>query len=165
MNSWREFIEAVYSARKNEGGLTSQPEFHSASTSHEIQETEGRLLFSFSKELKKLLMETNGVMEMLSVDDSEFFENQWLIWPVDMIQDENLEYQQQRQTDEAHSNRNQVLFFSSAGTDGILFGMRSCESTESPEVVAWYPIDNETVVVANSLSEFIDGWISGTISV
>lgn len=129
-------------------------------TIRHLEAVETRLELVFPAALKELLLESNGVMDTLSVDGSEFFENLWLIWPVEMIQEENLKF---RNSD---PNAPGLLFFASAGTDGILFGL-PVSPNESPDgpVIAWYPLGERIVPLANSLSEFIEGWLTNQISV
>ncbi len=47
------------------------------------------------------------------------------------------------------------------GVDGILFGYRA----NLPGVWAYYPIDQEFELKANSIAELVSGWLSGHITV
>ena len=48
-----------------------------------------------------------------------------------------------------------------AGVDGFIFGYRA----HLPGVWAYYPIDEEFVLKADSLAELVSGWLAGDITV
>lgn len=166
MHSWRELIERAYSARRDAEGTSSKPAFYPPVAIPLIATAEDCLITSFPAPLKTLLRESDGVMDMLSVSGGDFFESLWLVWPVQVIQEENLRFRERVIQENSNHDARDLLFFATAGTDGILFGLRAApsESTDCP-VLAWYPLGNRLVHLTDSLADFMVGWLTNRITV
>lgn len=163
---WREIIQRAYRSRLNAAGTSSKPEFYSPCAAGQIDEAEALLEVSLPAELRSLLLESDGVMDLLSVDGQKFFGNLWLIWPIEMMRRENLRAHEVIAQDSAEQGSKNLLFFASAGTDGILFGcLVSPQALPKCSVVAWYPMEDRVVPLAGSLAEFVDGWLNNRITV
>ncbi|MFN3152289.1 SMI1/KNR4 family protein [Bremerella sp.] len=158
METWRERVERAYDSRVNAEGTSSRPAFYPPCGIHQINQAEERLGVSLPAGLKSLLLESDGLMDLLSVDGHEYFESLWLVWPIEMIVNEN-----QRVTQQGTVDR---LFFASAGTDGILFGCPASLNDDAEcAVLAWYPMEDRIVPLADSLGEFIEGWLANRLTV
>ncbi|PQO41232.1 hypothetical protein C5Y96_00515 [Blastopirellula marina] len=166
MDTWREVILRAYGSRVDAEGTSSKPAFYPPCAVGEIEEAEACLKVSLPADLRSLLLESDGVMDLLSVDGQVFFESLWLIWPIEMMRKENLHARESAMQDHAELGIGDTLFFASAGTDGILFGCPVSPS-EVPDcpVVAWYSMEGYLVLLAGSLSEFIEGWLANRITV
>lgn len=166
MDTWRDIIEHAYLSRVDAKGTLSKPEFNSPATTSQIEKAEEALGVFFPGELKSLLLESDGVMDMLSVDGQYFFESLWLIWPLEMMLAENQRYRDHVAKGGGNADSHGLLFFASAGTDGILFGLRlSPRGQSSCPVVAWYPMRNNATTVADSLAGYVTGWLQNQILV
>ncbi len=55
----------------------------------------------------------------------------------------------------------QLLVVGRPGVDGILFGYR----VGHPGLWAYHPIDREFVLMAPSVAELVEGWLSGKLAV
>jgi hypothetical protein len=101
-------------------------------------------------------------MNMMAVDNAESFEELWIVWPAEEIWERNCWVR------DAYAGRHveRYVFFSSPGTDGILFGCpASHESRPDSLIYAWYPDESDDKCVAQSLEQFIYGMVVGGISV
>ena len=164
--NWRELITSSYEARPHRAGIRSRPWFHPGASAAEIADAEARLDTRLAESLHSLLLDTNGVMEMLSVDDGEWFESLWLVWPFEELVGQNVHYRAQAAAGRYQRDFQTLLIFAGAGCDGILFGFpvlpdRTCASS----VVTWYPIGDRRVETGCSLAAFIRGWTTGTLGV
>lgn len=163
---WHEFITGAYKRQKHGPGIASKPVFHPPALVQDVADLEAQLNVRLSASLRSLLLETNGVMDMLAIDGGDWFENMWLLWPISEIINANLLPQTGGARSTHDSNLDDLLFFAGAGCDGILFGHPITDGRmAAPEVRVWYPLRDEAPVVAPSLKEFIQGWESGEITV
>ncbi len=166
MSSWREIIKRAYLTRPNTSGTESKPMFYPAASISDIEAAENRLNAILPGTLKSLLLETDGVMDMLSVDAGPYFDNTWLFWRIQQIIDENLAFRRRNETSNAEQDAREFLFFAGAGVDGILFGLKaSAEKPNDAQIVCWYPIEEQIRSVADTLADFIDGWLTNRITV
>ena len=164
--SWRELISGIYESRTPQPGIADKPEFYPGTSAADIADAELRLNATFPASLRSLLLETNGVMDMMAIDGGEWFDSMWLLWTVAEIVEQNLFYR--RATDSGTYDRDfwQLLFFAGAGCDGILFGFPVTEEGVcSPRVVVWHPIMDELDELAPSLEDFLRGLLTSTFSV
>ncbi len=164
--SWCEFITDVYRTRPVDSGCVTKPAYFPAAYAHEISAAENRLRAKLPVSLRSLLQETNGVMEMLSVDGGEWHESMWLLWSITEIIEQNQFFRAETANGTNDRDFSRLLFLAGAGCDGILFafpitGENDCASS----VVVWHPIEDELTDIANSLEDFVAGWLTGAISV
>lgn len=155
MESWQQFLNELYAGRANAPGTNTRPRMQIPASETAIQRAESLLEQAFPEELRYFLLESNGVMEEISVDESPYFANIWLLWPVEQILKENQDHRSQDKIADG------VVFFANAGADGILFGIE----TSSSEILAWSPIRQESWQLANNLRDFLKGWLRGDITV
>ncbi|MCA9116903.1 MAG: SMI1/KNR4 family protein [Planctomycetaceae bacterium] len=164
--NWGKFIGNIYQERRRSPGVRARPAFYDAATDSVINTAELRLNVRLPDSLRSLLSETDGVMDMMSIDGGEWFENMWLLWTVEELIERNEFYRDEMKQGVYKCDFMNLLVFADAGTDGNLFGFslekdRNCK----PRVVCWDSITNEINVLASSLEEFLRGWLTGTISV
>jgi hypothetical protein len=96
-----------------------------------------------SKELEKEYPQINEIPISGFYSEKEFL---WLI---------------KKQENWSLDKEKSFLHFGNAGCDGIQFGLRS----EMKGIWAFYPIENEYIKKAETISEFIQGWLSSKIYV
>lgn len=183
--SWRDFFSGLDRVRTRIPGVESKLVSFPGASLEDLAHLEARLEARLPSSLRSLLLETNGVMGMIAIDGGEWMEDQWLIWPVADLIDQNVscrtggdphlryrteEERFRREHDLSHRAAGRPLFdlvfFASAGCDGILFGFpvtreRNCEGN----VLVWDPIEDELTEVAGSVEELLKGWMTGAITV
>lgn len=159
--NWRSRLTSLKYADAEEK-FSFRQELRPPATDIEIDAAETRLHTLFPHSLRTLFLEANGVMKMMSLDGKEWFEESWTVWPVAKIVEEN-EWHRERYSDRGVSR---FVFFASAGTDGIQFGVLSSQEVQ-PEVpvYGWYPDETEDKLMADRLDQFLEGWCSGRLSV
>jgi SMI1-KNR4 cell-wall len=166
---WCEFISEVYAVRQNAPGVASEPAFQPPASYEGVAAVEQVLNVKLPTDLKSLLLETNGILEMLRIDDGEWFENLWFFWTTSDIIEENLHIRRATMHPYDDNRRycpraDELLFFAGSGwTDVQLAYPVNGEGLAESRVVAWYPILNELIELAPDLAQFIEGWLSGTI--
>ncbi|MBI1832962.1 MAG: SMI1/KNR4 family protein [Planctomycetes bacterium] len=82
---WCDFISDVYAKRKLDHGMESKPVFQAPASIQNCADLESQLGTALPAELRSLLLETNGVISLLKIDDGEWFEDMWLFWPTSQI--------------------------------------------------------------------------------
>src|SRR5262249_7348481 len=146
--------------------VRSKATFFPAASTDRIKELESALKTRIPSALQALLLETNGVMEMVSTDGGEWFNDLTLIWSIDEMIEKNLFFRKEKENGVYEREFDQLLFFSGAGCDGILFGHPTNENREAnPEVVVWSPIGDELTNAAPDLQTFLENWCTGRLSV
>ena len=144
--NWRERITEAYRRRESQS-VPASPEFQPGAPEDALQEAERALGQRLPEDLRALLSESDGVLEVLEIE-GERIESLWILWT----------------TEEIVQNQNDTfLFFGSVGTDGILFGYDRTENTG--QIWAWHPMESRRQLVGESLAEFLYGWIGGSVAV
>jgi hypothetical protein len=156
---WCEFISEVYAARQNVPGMASKPVSQPPAFNEDITAIELQLHAKLPTELHSLLRETNGILELMKIDVRDWFENIWLLWSVERIISDNLAFRRESAQGLYEGPFQDLLVFSNAGTDGILFAHPVTQGQVRSEVVAWYPPEVELRQIASSLKEFLEGWL------
>lgn len=163
---WRPFITGIYETRAQQPGIAGKPEFYPAASAADIAAAEARLSASLPASLRSLLLESNGVMDMMAIDGGDWFDSIWLMWTVAEIVEQNLFYRAATEDGTYDRDVRELVFFAGAGCDGILFAFPVMEEGVcAPAIVAWHPIDDELQELAPSLEDFLQGWLTSTISV
>lgn len=163
---WRDSLEGAYLVRTNAAGTRSRPAFSPPAPAGEVERAEQRLGASLSQALKSLLQEHDGVMDQLSVDDGPFFDHLWIVWPLGEIVRENLQFGKRVLATGPTRAERDLLFFAGAGVDGILFGQEaSNEPQEDSPVFSWYPDGTAGRRLADTLADFLNGWLRHRITV
>jgi cell wall assembly regulator SMI1 len=164
--SWRNLISASYETRAEQPGIAGKPQFYPAALAGDIADAEARLNATLPASIRSLLLETNGVMDLMAIDGGDWFDSMWLLWTVDDIVKRNVSWRAATAAGTYKRDFHQMVFFADAGTDGILFGFPVMEDYVcAPRVVVWHPIMDELGELAPSLEDFLQGWLTGTISV
>jgi hypothetical protein len=164
--NWRELITGVYAGRSQQTDIATKPKFYAAASAREIADAEARLNARFPVSLRSLLIETNGVMDMMAIDGGEWFDSMWLLWTVAETIEQNDNCRAATEDETYERDFGKLVFFAGAGSDGILFGFPVTEDHVcAPSVVVWHPIDDEVEEIAPSLEEFLRGWLTSTISI
>jgi hypothetical protein len=160
---WRELIAGLY--QKQEEGYAVKAEFYPGVSEAELRIAESRLGVELPPQQRSLVLETNGVMETMSVDGGEWFNSGWLLWPLEKIVEENLNIRS-----DSHYRKNYIpldcfLFFADAG-NGDLFGYSIVNGEiRCGDVFAWGHENDSRPNIAPSLAQFVEGWNNGTITV
>jgi len=160
--NWRELITGIYDGRPRQPGIAGRAEFNPAASAGRIADAAAALDAALPDSLRSLLLETDGVTDMMAIDGGAWFESMWLLWTVEEIELQNCDH---RAAGTRRRDFGDVVFFAGAGTDGILFAFPVTGRVCSPRVVVWHPIRDEFSDLAPSLEAFLRGWLTGTISV
>ena len=161
--NWREFVTDAYRAGPPQPRIAKKPEFYPGASTQQLSDAELRLGATFPVSLRLLLLESNGVMDMMAIDGGDWFNDKWLLWPVAEIVDQNLWYRSEG-TDTYERDFCKLVFFADAGSDGILFGFPvTPDSVCEHSIVVWHPIEDELADIAPSLEEFLKRWLTSTI--
>jgi hypothetical protein len=164
--AWQEIIERVYATMSHADGTHSKPRFQDPASAEAIAGAEGQIGRKLPPSLASLLMEADGVMGMLSVGGGDYFEDLWLVWPTERIVAESLEDRSDDVVSPEDDDPSGLGFFAAAGVDGILFGFPPAErATCDSRVVVWHPMRGTVSALADSLEDFIDGWLTGRLTV
>lgn len=151
--SWRELITGIHESQSQQAGIARKPEFRCAASAATIADAENILNAVLPISLRSLLLESDGVMEMMAIDDGDWFESIWLLWNTEELVEQNCFYR--AASKKGRTSATSVVFFAAAGTDGILFGFpvekRACAS----RIVVWHPIADELNEVAPTLEDFL----------
>jgi len=163
--NWRERITGIYQGRQQQPGLAGKPVFYPSALTQEISDAETKLKAEFPESFRSLLLEANGVMEMASIDGGDWIESMWLFWNIDEIVEQNRCRHAVTEKRTFKRDFTSLVFFASAGTDGILFAFTVKDGVCLPHVMVWHPIMDELEEIAPSLEDFLRGWLTNTISV
>jgi hypothetical protein len=189
--SWRELITGIYESRPQQPGIVpkpkfssslpfpeeqaiynapnpgiaQKPEFYSAASAATVADAEAILDTTLPASLRSLLLETNGVMEMIAIDEGEWMNCESLVWSIERIVELNRSYRAETEKGKCKREFRSLVFFAGAGVDGILFAFPVEDGVCAPLVVVWHPILDELDDAAPSLEDFLRGWVTGTIAV
>jgi hypothetical protein len=163
--SWRELITGIYEGCPQKAAIARTPKLYPAASAPIIVEAEAALRTVLPDSVRSLLLETNGVMDMMAIDGGEWLETMWLLWTIQEIVEQNSSYRASSEKGEYKRDFRNLVFFAGAGTDGILFAFPVQEGVCAPRVVVWTPIMDELDELSPSLEDFLRGWLTGTISV
>jgi hypothetical protein len=154
---WKDLLTEAYRARDG-ASSPSLPRFEPGATEARLERAERALGLPLPEELRTLLAECDGVMEVMEVGGQPI-ETGWLVWTLDAIVDER---RGRKRTTLGPPDG--WLMFANAGADGILFGY---DQGEPPgHIGAWYPMEGGRLqFMAPSLQAFLRGWIAGELSV
>lgn len=163
---WRDLITDIYTNLAPHSSWEKRPEFFPSTSEVQLVRAEecvhGKLPMSF----RSLLLETDGVMDMMLLDGGDWFASGWLLYSVEQMIKRN---QFCRRTFNDESNQcdiSQLVFFADAGCDGIMFGFPVLKGGEcDSRVVVWHPLRDTVTELAPTLREFLYGWLTGVITV
>lgn len=153
---WRELISELCKDIEPIADLDPNPEFFPGAVPAELKGVEDRLGIGLPASLTGLLAESNGVFVHFG---------QHLIWSTGEIVRRNLELR----TDPGFADYmpfDGLLFFGDAGVDGIAFAFPiGRNGVVGDHVVAWYPIEDSREWKAQSLRVYVEGWLTGKLTV
>jgi len=153
--TWRGLVERAYAAK----GDGARARFAPGADRRRLDEVERELGAALAPDLRALLAESDGVLDVLELD-GRLVPSTSLIWSCDAILSAN------RIDLVGSPNRavpRNLIAFAGAGADGIVFAYVRAEPNGA--IVAWYPIEDRCQPVASSLEEFLRGWTAGQIAV
>jgi hypothetical protein len=162
--SWRELITGIYEGRQPLPDYATKPEFTSAASAAAVADAEAILNVTLPASLRSLLLDTNGVKEMMSIEGGDWFVAGTLLWTIEAIVDANRDYRVDRGRKREREVRS-LVFFAPAEVDGVLFAFPVEDVVCAPRVLVWHPILDELDEVAPSLEDFLRGWLTGKITV
>src|SRR5688572_29909466 len=91
-SSWCELLTGIYQTRPQQSGSELKAHFHSGAEEEKIATAESQLNARLPISLRSLLLETNGVTEMMSLDGGDWHVSMELLWNIDEIVEQNLWY-------------------------------------------------------------------------
>jgi SMI1-KNR4 cell-wall len=127
--------------------------FKDAASALVLREAEQQLGQALPAELAALLAESDGV-------EGEY--GLGLVWSIERIVAENLALRRDADLASLYMPFDSLLFFGDAG-NGDLFGL--VPHNGRPDVFAWNHEDDSRTWVARGLAAYLDGWLSGRITV
>lgn len=152
---WRELISELTADIEPIGDLHPGPDFFLGATESEIADAERQVGIWFPDTLRDILGESNGIHVVFGTH---------LIWSTSEIVEYNLEMRYDDYVADFKPFDN-LLFFADAGVDGIRFAMTVAQGIAHEHILAWAPIGDERELKANSLRQYIEGWLTGAIKV
>jgi hypothetical protein len=163
--TWRELINGFYDARPPRPGIAGKPRFYAAASAGNMVDAESALSAALPGSLRSLLLETNGVMDMMAIDGGDWFDSMGLLWTIEELVERNRYYRAASAEGTFKRDFTNLVFFAGAGTDGILFAFPVEDRICAPRVMVWHPITDELDELALSLDDFLRGWLTSAISV
>ncbi len=163
--SWRELITDIYETKPSRPGIKDKPEFYPATSAASLANAEADLKAALPGSLRALLLESNGVMDMMAIDGGDWFKSMWLLWKIEEIVERNRFYRVASADGTYKRDFTSLVFFADAGADGILFAFPVENGTCAGRVVVWHPMEDELDELAPSLENFLRGWLSNAMSV
>ena len=159
---WVAFIQNIYEIANTSGVSKSIPVFSPPASRQAIEECENRLGVIFPKELRNLLLQTNGIRERLSTLKGEN-ETGCFLFSVERILEINLF--QRTQTDDYTMPLDCLLFFAEDGI-GDYFGFAVVKGqVPHSRIYFWNHEDDSRLSISPSLAYFIENWRIGKIKV
>ena len=145
-STWRHFIQS----------LTSDFIFHSPAILDEVEKVESSLGVSFPDELKSLLQESDGIEGSYGLG---------LIWNIEKIKKDNLNFRQFPDFKESYMPFDHLLFFADAANgDQFAFGILNGE-IRNPDIFVWNHENDSRTWVAPSLDVYLEWWLNGKLKV
>jgi hypothetical protein len=154
---WRELISELTRDEQPIGDLQPGPDYAPGAMPEELEAVEHCLGVRLPESLAGLLRESNGVWVTFGTP---------LIWSTDELTRNNREMRDDPRYQETWMPFDHLLFFGGAGVDGILFALPIIGGRiDRDRVYAWYPIEDNRVLKAYSLQDYVEGWLSGRLKV
>lgn len=154
---WRDLIGELTRDDQPIGDLKPGPDFSPGATPEELEAVECALGVRLPGSLEGLLRESNGVRVTFGTP---------LIWSTDEIARHNREMRNDPRYRETWMPFDHLLFFGGAGVDGILFAFAIIGGRiDRDRVYAWYPIEDNRKLKAESLRDYVEGLLSDSLTV
>jgi cell wall assembly regulator SMI1 len=137
-------------------GLTSECEFEAPATEQQLSTAETALGIKLPPDLRDLLRESDGVMGEYGLG---------LVWSLGQIVEENLRFRASPSFRDLYMPFDHLLFFADAGNgDQFAFPIHADGVIHRADVFAWNHEEDSRTWVAQSLRDYLEGWISGRIT-
>jgi hypothetical protein len=137
-------------------GLTSECEFLAPATEQQLSTAESALGIELPPDLRDLLRESDGVLGEYGLG---------LVWSLDRIVEDNLRFRSSTNFRDLYMPFDNLLFFADAGNgDQFAFSVQADGAIHRPAIFAWNHEDDSRTWVAQSLRNYLEGWISGKIT-
>ena len=149
---WREFIQTLVPAAAYPIDVRYAPGVN------EVQEAllEAELGFALPSDLRTLLQESNGIRDQYG---SRF------IWSIEEIAQYNQEMRTFPEYSKYYMSFADMFFFADAGNgDRFAFPIIQGKCQEGP-IYSWDHEDDTRMEIASSLKAYLEGWLSGKMSV
>ena len=117
---------------------------------------EERLGMAIPKSLKSCLSESDGIF-------GEY--QQGLIWPIDRIIHDNLEFRNDKDFKELYMPFNHILFFADAGNGDQFFYPVQAGEIRKNDIFVWNHEDDSRSWIAPSLEKYLEWWLIGKIEI
>ncbi len=145
--TWQDFVQ----------NLTDDCEFFPPVTEEQITEAESSLQLKLPRDLRSLLLETNGIYNTKAKIH--------FVWTLEEIVRANSSLRTEEFRAKSFMPLDHLLFFANVGVDGILlaFPIAASGDVKNKDIIAWYPIEDSRPVVAFSLKNYLQRWISGKL--
>ncbi|MFD0697694.1 SMI1/KNR4 family protein [Paenibacillus sp. GCM10027628] len=125
-------------------------------TEDQLLNVEKTLNVEFPMELSDLLLESDGVQDQYGCD---------IIWSLERIEKDNIAFRVNPDFKDLYMPFDHLLFFSDAGNgDQFAFAILNGKITKN-DIYVWNHEDDSRSWISGSLNSFINGWLSGAISV
>jgi SUKH superfamily protein len=135
--------------------LEPQATFAPSATEEQLVRLEEALHVALPPDLRSLLSETNGVLGEFGLH---------LIWSTDEIEELNRQRREDPGFRSTYMPLDSLLLFADAG-DGEMFALGIIDGTiQRPFVYVWNPIDDSRTFVAPSIRRYLEGWLTGKIT-
>lgn len=135
--------------------LESQATFAPGATEEQLVRLEQALRVALPPDLRSLLSETNGVLGEFGLH---------LIWSTNEIEEINRQRWEDPGFRSTYMPLDSLLLFADAG-DGEMFALGIIDGTiQRPFVYVWNPIDDSRTFVAPSIRHYLEGWLTGKIT-
>jgi hypothetical protein len=118
-------------------------------------------LRALPKQLEDLYRQSDGIDETLNGEKIGT-----LVWVVENVIQENIWHRQRMEVGKSRTDFGDLLMFADAGNGDLFAFVLSKEGTPPGEVIyVWNHEDDSITDVAPDLKTFLEGWVSGRISV
>lgn len=149
---WRDFIQNL----KATAQYPLEIEFADGVNEEQIRSLELKLGVALPEDLKALLYESNGISDQYGLG---------IVWPLEEISQYNQEMRNLPHYQNFYMSFSDLLFFADAG-NGDRFAFPIIRGKVKAEAVfAWNHENDSRWEVAFSLKSYLEGWLSGKISV
>ncbi len=134
--------------------LNAETTFCSPATTPQLEAVERSVSAALPPELRSLLLETNGVRGLYSLD---------LVWTAARIESDNASFRANARFRELYMPFDHLLFFADAGNgDQFAFAVLAGQ-VRRPDIFAWNHEDDSRTWVAPSLAAYLEWWLLGRI--
>jgi hypothetical protein len=136
--------------------LSQDVTFHDHASKKNIAEAEKHLGIRLPKDLIKLLCESDGIEDKSGCG---------LIWPLSRIVQDNLAFRSNHEFKALYMSFDSLLFFADAGNGDQFAYAITGGCITNPDIYIWNHENDSRSWVAGSLQSYLDGWLTGKMTV